>query len=343
MSLNVGVIGGGAVAGPHLKGFMRIPELGRVVVADPNTAVLAQKRLDFPRIEATTDYRAVLYDPAIPFVDLCLPHHLHHRIALEALAAGKDVLCEKPICTRLDHAREMAATAERLGRKLYVSLNQMFTPAHRKAKELMDDGTIGSPLMGVWKMVGDEFARMNVREHWKGDVGKAGGGALFDTGMHAAYVLLDLFGQPRQVSAFARRLLVEHDNKGDDNSVAIIEFESGAVVTYAQTYTARSEPWNERKYVYGSLGSLHIDDTSADAPLVLYRNETRTGEPVPVEQLASLWEETVIRSVLHHVDCFVDGREPLYDTSLAIDALRLILGLYRSSETGRAVAWDEVE
>ena len=342
MGLRVAVIGAGAVAGPHLKGFMRIPDLERIVVVDPDEAALAQKQADFPRIETTTEYRAVLDDPTIPFVDLCLPHHLHHPVTLEALEAGKDVFCEKPICTRVDHAREMAATADRLGRKLYVSLNQMFTPAHRRAKELIENGAIGTPLMGVWKMIGDEFARMNVREHWKGDVVKAGGGALFDTGMHAAYVLLDLFGQPRQVSAFARRLLVEHDNKGDDNSVAIIEFESGAVVTHAQTYTARSEPWNERKYVYGSLGSLHIDDTSVDAPLVLYSNDTRAGEPVPVEQLASLWEETVIRSVLHHVDCFVTGREPLYGTRLAIDALRLILAFYRSSETGKAVAWEDV-
>ena len=343
MSLNVGVIGAGAVSGPHLKGFMRVPDLERIVVADPDAEALARKRADFPRIKTTTDYRSVLEDPSIPFVDLCLPHHLHHPITLEALEAGKDVFCEKPICTRLDHAREMVATAERLGRRFYVSLNQMFTPAHRKAKELIEGGCIGTPLMGVWNMIGDEFARMNQRDHWKGDIGKAGGGALFDTGMHAAYVLLDFFGPARQVSAFARRLLVEHDNKGDDNSVAIIEFESGAVVTYAQSYTARSEPWNERKYVYGSLGSLHIDDTSSEAPLVLYSNETRAGEPVPVEQLTALWEETVIRSVLHHVDCCVTGREPLYDTTLAIDALRLILAFYRSSETSGAVLLDEMD
>ena len=342
MSLQIGIIGAGGVARPHLTGFMRVPDVERIVVADPDEAARQDKKGLFPQIETTADYREILSDPEIAIVDICLPHHLHRAVVVEALEAGKDVFCEKPIATRLEDAIEMVTTADRLGRKFYVSLNQMFTPAHRKAKELIVQGALGKVLMGVWKMMGDEFARMNAREHWKGDIGKAGGGALFDTGMHAAYVLLDLFGPARQVSAFARRLLVEPDNKGDDNSVAIIEFESGAVVTYAQSYTVRSEPWNERKYVYGSEGSLHIDDTSIDEPLILYSNATRAGTPVPVEPLPSLWAETVARSVRHHMDCYVNDKAPLYDTTLAVDALRLILALYRSSDTGRTVALDEV-
>jgi len=337
MELNVGLIGAGSVAGPHLQGLMRVPDLSRIVIVDPSAEALWQKQTEFPRVETATDYRAVLDDPEIQIVDICLPHHLHRDVVIEALEAGKDVLCEKPIATRLEDAIEMVATANRLARRFYVSLNQMFTPAHRKAKELIEQGALGKVLMGVWKMMGDEFARMNIREHWKGDIEKAGGGALFDTGMHAAYILLDLFGPARQASAFARRLLVEPDNKGDDNSVAIIEFQSGAVVTYAQSYTVRSEPWNEKKYIYGSEGSLHIDDTSVDESLVLYSNATRAGEPVPVEPLPSLWAETVARSVVHHMDCYVNGATPLYDTALAVDALRLVLALYRSSETGRAV------
>ena len=207
---------------------------------------------------------------------------------------------------------------------------------------MIEQGKLGRLLMGVWKMMGDEFDTMNVRDHWKGDIEKAGGGALFDTGMHAAYVLLDLFGEAVKVSAFARRLLVEHDNKGDDNSVAIIEFASGALVTYAQSYTVRSEPWNERKYIYGAEGSLHIDDTSRDAPLVYYANHDPQGRAVEVETPSGLFEDTLVRSVVHHMDCYLNDREPLYDATLALDAMRLILACYRSSETGKAVLVEEM-
>ena len=342
MSLQIGIIGAGGIVRPHLMGFMQVPAVERIVVADVDEAALQDQKGLFPHIETTADYHEILSDPDIAIVDVCLPHFLHHRVVMEAFAAGKDVFCEKPVATTMSDAREMVGTAKEKGLKFYVSLNQMFTPAHRKAKEMIEQGKLGRLLMGVWKMMGNELARMNVRDHWKGDIEKAGGGALFDTGMHAAYVLLDLFGPARQVSAFARRLVVEHDNKGDDNSAAIIEFESGAVVTYAQSYTVRSEPWNERKFIYGSEGSLHIDDTSLDAPLTYYTNEKPSREVVGIERLDPLWEGTLIRSVAHHMDCYVNDRPPLYDTTLALDALRLILALYRSSETGRAVALDEV-
>lgn len=343
MSLQIGIIGAGGITRPHLMGFLEVPGVERIVVADVNEEALREKKRLFARIETTTDYHEILRDPDIAIVDICLPHFLHHRVAMEAFAAGKDVFCEKPIATRLDDAVEMVTTAERLGRKFYVSLNQMFTPAHRKAKEMIEQGALGKLLMGVWKMMGNEFARMNTREHWKGDIEKAGGGALFDTGMHAAYILLDLFGPARQVSAFARRLLVEPDNKGDDNSVAIIEFESGAVAAYAQSYTVRSEPWNEKKYIYGSEGSLRIDDTSSDAPLMYYTNGNPRGEVVDVERFEPLWERTLVESVVHHMDCYVNDKAPLYDTALAVEALRLILAFYRSSETGNAVRLDDIK
>ena len=252
-------------------------------------------------------------------------------------------MCEKPIATTLKDAREMADTAEKRGRKLYVSLNQMFTPAHRKAKEMIEAGKLGRLLMGVWKMIGNELGRMSIRDHWKGDIDKSGGGAFFDTGMHAAYVLLDLFGPAEKVAAFAKRLVVEHDNKGDDNSVAIIEFNSGAVVTYAQSYTIRSEGWNERKFLYGTEGSLHIDDTSHEAPLTFHSNHNPEGEVVAVENMEPLFAGTMSESIVHHVNCYLNDQPPLYNTQLAIDALKLVLAFYRSSETGKAVYVKEIE
>jgi len=343
MALNIGIIGAGGITRPHLLGFQKVPNLGRIVVADPDAAALDHQKKLFPEIEVTADYRDILRDPTIPLVDVCVPHYLHHPVVLECFETGKDVFCEKPIATTLRDARDMIDTAARKKRTFYVSLNQMFTPAHRKAAEMIRQGDLGRLLMGVWKMIGDEFDRMNQCDHWKGDIRKAGGGAFFDTGMHAAYVLLDLFGPARQVSAFTRRLLVEPENKGDDNSVAIVEFESGAVVTYAQTYTGLSEDWNEKKYLYGEKGSLHIDDTQADAyPLTFFTPDNHRGMPVEVEKLSSLWEDTLAKSVVHHLDCYVNGKTPLYDTRLAVDALRLILAFYRSSELNRAVKLSEI-
>lgn len=338
MGLQIGIAGAGSITRPHLKGFNQIPGIDRIVVADVNEAALAAVKDAFPDIETTTDYRNLLADPGIALVDVCLPHFLHYPLVMEAFAAGKDVFCEKPIATKLEHAVEMVESAKQRGRKFYVSLNQMFTPAHREAKNMIEQGKLGKLLMGVWKMMGNELGRMMIKDNWKCDIEKSGGGAFFDTGVHAAYVLLDLFGEPLKVSAFTKRLVVPYENKGDDNSVAIIEFKSGAVVTYAQSYTVQSENWNEKKYVYGTEGSLHIDDTSREASLTYFANDCHAGTVVDVEILDSLWVDTLVRSVVHHMDCYMNDKPPLYETKLAIDATRLILALYRSSETGLAVA-----
>jgi len=343
MGLQIGIVGAGGITRPHLQGFAQVPGIDRIVVADVNEAALATTKSAFPDIETTTDYHDLIADPDLALLDVCLPHFLHYPVVMEAFAGGKDVFCEKPIATRLDQAREMVRTAQETGRKFYVSLNQMFTPSHREAKHMIEQGKLGKLLMGVWKMMGNELGRMMIKENWKCDIEKSGGGAFFDTGVHAAYVLLDLFGEPLKVSAFTKRLVVPHENKGDDNSVAIIEFKSGAVVTYAQSYTVQSEGWNEKKYIYGTEGSLHIDDTSREAPLTYFANDCHAGTVVDVEIFESLWVDTLVRSVVHHMDCYMNDKLPLYETKLAIDATRLILALYRSSETGMAVTVDEVK
>ena len=89
MGLQIGLIGGGAIAGTHLMGYERLPDVERIVVADPNETVLAEKKKQFPHVETTRDYRDILADPKIALVDVCLPHYLHHPVTLEAFRRVK--------------------------------------------------------------------------------------------------------------------------------------------------------------------------------------------------------------------------------------------------------------
>jgi predicted dehydrogenase len=308
-----------------------------IQVADPDEAARARLGAKFPSANIMSDYRVILEKPDVEIVDVSVPHYLHKPIVIEAIQAGKHVLCEKPIATNVSDAKDMVDAARANGVKLCILLNQMFAPAHRKAKEMIENDVIGRPFMGVWNMMGDALRKMRMKESWKGDKEKAGGGALIDTGMHAAYVLLDLFGKPARVSAFARRLIVEHENKGDDNSVVCMEFASGAVVSYAQSYAVTTEPWNEKKHIYGTRGSLHIDDTSVESPLLLCTDRAKPPAPVEIDRPALLWEDTIRRCIEHHVSHILHSTPLLYETELAIQALELMLACYESSETGCAV------
>ena len=340
--MNIGIIGAGGIAGKHIASFNTLEDPASITVADTSDKALNRVKEQFPSIGVTKDYRTILDDPAVDMVDICLPHHLHRQVAFEAFDAGKHVFCEKPIAITLEDAYAMDRKAKEKKLKLCILLNQMFTPAHRKAKELIKNGDLGRVFMGVWNMMGNELARMQIEENWKCDISKAGGGALLDTGMHAAYVLLDLFGKVKQVSAISRKLVVEHNNKGEDNAVVSIEFETGALVSYTQSYTITSEPWNERKYIYGTRGSLHIDDTSVDTPLVYYSQEDRKPRTIKVDKMDSLFDETINRCIKHHIDYLVNDTPLLYTTDLAIDALKLIHTCYQSNNLNRPVKVKEI-
>ena len=333
MALIVGLLGGGAVAGPHLAGYAAIGEVAAVKVAE--TSPEARERVrGRPKVtEVADDPRRLIDDPAIDLIDICLPHHLHAEFAVPALEAGKAVICEKPIARTLEEADAMIAASERTGRPLYIAHNQRFYPHHVRAKELLDSGAIGKPFLAIFNIIGNEFARMNDPASWKGTWDKAGGGAYIDTGFHATYMLHHFFGQPTAVTAVMKRLVVEPKGKADDNAAVIFEF-PGVLANLANTYTALHHPWDERRGIYGTEGSLHCNELVSPR-LRLVKNHQATA--IEVDEPASIWEYSIAAAVAHFVDCFINGAAPLVTPQQSRSALRTALAAYQSAREGRRV------
>jgi len=247
MALRVGLIGGGSVARVHLAGYGAIDEVAALRVAEANAAAHGELGRQPKVADIVADYRELLDDPSLDLIDICLPHHLHAPAAIAALGAGKAVICEKPIATTLDDADAMIAAAEAAGRPLYISHNMRFYPHHLKAKQLLGDGAIGRPFLAVLTVVGNELVRMNDP------------GAYIDTGFHATYTLHDFFGPPVAVTAVMGRHVVTAPNKADDTAAVIFEWPS-LTATLSITYAATHHPWDERREIHGTEGSLYITD-----------------------------------------------------------------------------------
>lgn len=333
MGLHIGLIGAGAVSHPHLRAFNRSPLVQRVTVADPDSGAIKRLSARYRVDGAVEDYRRLLDDPTIKVVDICLPHHLHHPIALEAFQAGKDVLTEKPIALTLSQADEMIAAAESTGLRFYVSLNQLFLPAVERAKRLLEMGKIGKPFLVVITIVGQD-ERMRDPNSWKGTWEQAGGGVLIDTGMHPLYLLEHFFGMPLAVTARAPRLVVEAENKADDTALLILEYADHIVASVAMTYGAYGDLWREERHIYGTEGSLHIvDDESVPLSLVRGGREQR----IAVRPLGPPWPLSIQRSLDHFLDCYVNEREFRVTPAQARSALRTALAAYESAREGRRI------
>ena len=145
--LGVGVVGLGFVgAGAHLHSFRKLKQANLAAVCDLNEKTLAKKAKRHDVSATYTDYRKMLEDPNVDAVVVSVPTDHHARIAIDALQAGKHVICEMPFAPNLEDVDKMLAAAKESGKILMPSLNFRFTPNYVKAKQLIDAGELGMPI-----------------------------------------------------------------------------------------------------------------------------------------------------------------------------------------------------
>lgn len=337
MELRVGQIGAGAISRPHMKAFVDSPHVRDVYLADPSEEARSGLAREFGIIKRVcADYHELLADDTIVLVDICTPHYLHAPIAIEAMRAGKDVIVEKPLALNVAQCDEMIAVARETGRRLFCALCQRRFPAHLKAMELIRAGAIGKPFLGAITIIGNEFGRMNDPGSWKGDWEKAGGGALFDTGYHAVYVLQHFFGPARVVSAMTKRLVVEPPNKADDNSAVALEMDDKVLCSIVVTYSATGDRWSEERRIVGTEGSLLIrDDPEDELPLVVFHGAEFT--PVKVHNPPGVNGYGIGQTIHHFLECLDRGQESEITLAEARAAVATVMAAYQSDREGRRV------
>jgi predicted dehydrogenase len=151
---------------------------------------------DLTGIKKYDDLSALLADPEIDMIDLCLPSYLHRELGIQTLEAGKHLLVEKPIALSVEDADSMIAAAERTGKLLMVAQVLRFWPEFAAIKDLLDSGEYGA-------LIGAHFKRVISRPDWSGDNWfadpKKTGGAVVDLHIHDTDFIQYLFGQPAAV------------------------------------------------------------------------------------------------------------------------------------------------
>jgi UDP-N-acetylglucosamine 3-dehydrogenase len=157
--LGIGLIGAGRMGAFHIESWERIEDARLVAVADPDETS-ARRRIGRRPIDWHADYRALLQRPDVDAVCICAPSEQHARIGLDAIAAGRHVLVEKPIATALEDGLRMASAARLAGVKLMVGHVERFNPAVGKLAELIARGTIGRVFRAHATRVGPLPARI---------------------------------------------------------------------------------------------------------------------------------------------------------------------------------------
>ena len=337
--VGVGFIGSGFIAEIHAEAFRSVPNAQVVAVASPHNAAAFAAKHSIPKHFA--DYRDLLALPEVDVVLLGLPNTYHCEAACTAAAAGKHVICEKPLCPTLTEADRMIAACREHGVHLMYAEELCFTPKYVRAKQVCDEGALGKLYM-MKQCEKHDGPHMP----WFWDVDKSGGGVTLDMGCHAFEYFRWMLGKERAVAVYADMGTFVHQDKtrGDDNAIIIVEFESGCRGVAEESW-AKPGGMDDRIELYGSEGVIHCDLLHGSA----FETYSKTGYGYAVEKAGStqgwsftmyeeIWNYGFVAEDQHFANVVQGLEEPLETGEDGKAVLEIIFAAYESAGTGRKVA-----
>jgi predicted dehydrogenase len=340
--VRVGLIGSQFVSEIHAESLKRVALAEVVAVAsrtEAHAVAFAQKH-GIPH--AFTDYREMLKMDELDVVVLGIPNDLHAEATIAAAAAGKHVICEKPLCLNLAEADAMIEACRRANVKLMYAEELCFTPKYVRLKRLVDEGAVGQVYL-----IKQSEKHDGPHSPWFWDVQRSGGGVTLDMGCHAFQFFRWMLGSPAVKSVYAHMDTYVHGDKtrGDDNAIIIVEFDNGATCMAEESW-AKPGGMDDTAEVYGSKGVAYAD--------LLHGNAIRTfsahGYGYAVEKAATTvgWSFTIYEEAWnygfpqefeHFLECVAHDKAPLVSGEDGREVLRMIMAAYESAGTGRKIAF----
>jgi len=331
--IRVGIIGLGWPGREHLKGYKASNRAEVVAVCDmdPELRERVADEQDVPR--AYADYGELLTEEAVDAVSVCLPNFLHKPATVDALEAGKHVICEKPPALSAAEAREMADIAKREGKTLMYALVQRFGSAAQIVREFVDAGELGEIYFGKAGYVRRRGIPIG-KGGWFVDKARSGGGALIDIGVHALDCAWWLMGNPKPVSVSGSAYAhfghtvpegVQYDV--DDAAFGLIKFENDATLFLEATW-ALNLPTTSFKQIAGTKGGATLD------PLTIYTE--RNGLQVDIAP-SPPQRNGFEQQIQHFVECLLNGTEPGPSAEQGVSLMQMLDGIYTSASTGKEV------
>ncbi|MCC7320123.1 MAG: Gfo/Idh/MocA family oxidoreductase [Rubellimicrobium sp.] len=351
--LRAGIIGAGRISDLHAIEYLQNPAARLVALCDRDAAQARAKARAWgvPDIAIDDDIDRFLARPDIDLVEILLPHHLHLPVAKKAMAAGKIVSLQKPMCLTLAEADELVAAAEAHDRPVKIFENFIFYPPVLKARALIDEGAIGTPLSiriksnparsaTAWKVPAAANA-------WRQEHDHAGGGPLvFDDGHHKFALAWHFMGDPEEVHAFINWGEGPGGIRFDAQSMISFRFPGNRVGNLEVVYSPEMEmisqyyAQDDRVEITGTRGVIFINGghgrLAATPPVSLYRDGALTHYDVP-----SGWEQSFVLSTRDYIEAIGAGRPPLLTPRQGRQVLRFALAAEQSAREGRSIRLSE--
>jgi predicted dehydrogenase len=324
-----------------LHGQRGSDRVGVVYSRSPERAAAFKERWSIP--EATTNLEAAVNHPDTDVVVVGLPNYLHEEAVGLVAKAGKAVLCTKPLGRTADEARRMLDTVERAGVFAGYLEDLCYTPKTLKAIASVQAGAIGDV---TWVRSRETHPGPHSAWFWDGRL--TGGGAIIDLGCHCIEIMRNFVGKGnRPVEVMCHIDTLVHPITDEDNAIALVRFESGAIGQFEVSWTFRGG-MDLRDEVAGTHGTIWLNHflrtgfemftAGGGGGYVAEKAESTAGWLFPVgDEVSELGYTDMFNDMFRALD---EGREPMetfydgYVVNAIMDAC------YRSAKSR---AWEPVE
>ena len=354
--VKIGIIGCGGIANnKHMPSLAKLPNVEMVAFCDviPERAEAAKAKYGKPDARVYTDYKELLKEAEVEVVHVLTPNKSHADISVDALYAGKHVMCEKPMAKTAADAERMVAAAKATGKKLTIGYQHRQKPQSIYAKKYIDTGALGEIYYANCLAI-----RRRGTPNWGVFLNEEeqGGGPIIDIATHSLDLTLYLMNnyEPEMVVGKTHKML-EHPEAGNiwgDNGVsttpleeaacAFIRMKNGATIMLETSWALNTaEPVAEGSCVLcGSREGLQIknDDLLLNKVefdrLTETRVDTKAGgvnfysgsQGTPAEVEAANW-----------IKCIVEDTDPVVLPEQALVVSKILEAIYTSSKTGEPV------
>ena len=250
--LRVGIVGVGTMGRTHASAYIRLPNTRLMGFYDAITEAAQRVASQFG-VQAFASYEAMLEQ--VDMVDICTPTPTHLELVLKAASAGKHILCEKPLMTRLEDGKAMLAAAQGAGVHLFNAFPCRFSPAFQQMRRMLESGVIGELLALRGTNRGSNPGG------WFNDPELAGGGAMMDHTVHVADLIRVLTGQEiAQVYAETGNNMFH--GRYDDTAMLTLTLQNGIFATLDSSWSRpRTFPtWGDVTLAaIGTRGIIEMD------------------------------------------------------------------------------------
>ena len=349
MQHNMAIIGFGGMGSHHYHKLLKDQEMVCTGVWD----IKAERReyAESQGLYAYGSLEELLADESIELVLIATPNDVHHPIALQALAAGKHVICEKPVTLNTQLLTEMLEAADKAGKLLTVHQNRRWDRGYRIVRQVMGEGILGD----VYRIESRVHGAHGIPGDWRQDP-KQGGGMVYDWGIHLLDQVVDMFPDAKIKTVYATLNNVTNTETDDgffidlllDNGIHYtVEVGTSHFITLprwlvlGQNGTLMLDNWG----LVGRTVCAHGEDDKDVVPVVTAAGLTKTMAPrredtIKTLDIPDIWPD--LGEYYRNITACLEGREtPIVIPAQMLRVMRLVDTVFEAARVGQVLPFED--